>query len=36
MSLNTKIAFPNIDIRKDRKDIEKKLVEPYSRLKNCC
>ena len=36
LSKNTKIAFSGITIRKDRKNIDKKLLEVNSHLKNFC
>ena len=36
ISLNTKIAFSSITIRKDKKGIDKNVVETNARLKNYC
>ena len=36
ISRNTKIAFSSIKIRKDKKDIDKNVVETNARLKNYC
>ena len=36
VSQNTKIVFSSIAIRKDRKNIDKKVAEVNSRLKNYC
>ena len=36
ISLNTKVAFSSLIARKDKKDLDKKVVEVNSRLKNFC
>ena len=36
ISTNTKNAFSSITIRKDKKAIDKNVVETNARLKNCC
>ena len=35
-SPNTKLVFSSVILRKDKKDISKKVGETNQRLKNCC